>query len=70
MKQVLAQAAIAGAAFATVDPVWPNPERNDNRATVGVGIGGWLVLEHWLTPSLFYRFLGNNRSQGAGVDLY
>jgi len=24
----------------------------------GAALGGWLVLEPWLTPSLFYQFLG------------
>ena len=24
----------------------------------GTALGGWLVLEPWLTPSLFYQFLG------------
>lgn len=24
----------------------------------GVSLGGWMVLEPWLTPSLFYQFLG------------
>jgi glucan 1,3-beta-glucosidase len=24
----------------------------------GVNLGGWMVLEPWITPSLFYRFLG------------
>jgi hypothetical protein len=27
-------------------------------ALVGTNIGGWMVLEPWITPSLFYRFLG------------
>lgn len=24
----------------------------------GTALGGWLVLEPWITPSLFYQFLG------------
>ena len=24
----------------------------------GTSLGGWLVLEPWITPSLFYQFLG------------
>ena len=26
-------------------------------AMIGTNIGGWMVLEPWITPSLFYRFL-------------
>jgi glucan 1,3-beta-glucosidase len=39
-------------------------------AMIGTNIGGWMVLEPWITPSLFYRFLGNTKSQGVGVDSY
>jgi hypothetical protein len=31
-------------------------------AMVGTNIGGWMVLEPWITPSLFYRFLGKTKS--------
>ena len=34
----------------------------------GTNIGGWLVLEPWITPTLFYRFLGKTRSEGVGMD--
>ena len=27
---------------------------------------GWLVLEPWITPILFYEFLGNKKSDGVG----
>lgn len=37
-------------------------------AMVGTNIGGWLVLEPWITPSLFYRFLGKTHSEGVGID--
>jgi glucan 1,3-beta-glucosidase len=36
---------------------------------VGTNIGGWMVLEPWITPSLFYRFLGKSRSD-VGMDSY
>jgi len=29
-----------------------------SKAMTGVNIGGWMVLEPWITPSLFYRWLG------------
>ena len=37
-------------------------------ATRGTNIGGWMVLEPWITPSLFYRFLGKTHSEGVGKD--
>ena len=37
---------------------------------VGVNIGGWMVLEPWITPSFFYRFLGKTKSEGVGRDQY
>ena len=30
---------------------------DDSKAMVGTNLGGWLVLEPWITPSLFYRSL-------------
>jgi glucan 1,3-beta-glucosidase len=44
--------------------------QDNKKATVGTNIGGWLVLEPWITPSLFYRFLGKTQSDGVGVDSY
>ena len=38
------------------------------RAMTGTNIGGWQVLEPWITPSLFYRFLGKTHSEGVGMD--
>lgn len=32
-------------------------------------IGGWLVLEPWITPSLFYQFLGGGETNTA-FDIY
>lgn len=31
----------------------------------GTNLGGWLVLEPWITPSLFYQFLGAEEKWGA-----
>jgi glucan 1,3-beta-glucosidase len=39
-----------------------------SRAMTGVNIGGWMVLEPWITPSLFYRWLGKTRSEGVAID--
>lgn len=42
----------------------------------GTSLGGWLVLEPWITPSLFYQFLGADVKFGAdtpqkvGLDSY
>ena len=30
----------------------------------GTSLGGWLVLEPWITPSLFYQFLGASKKYG------
>ena len=40
------------------------------RAMTGTNIGGWQVLEPWITPSLFYRFLGKTHTEGVGMDSY
>ena len=34
----------------------------------GTSLGGWLVLEPWLTPSLFYQFLGIDLKYGPDID--
>lgn len=39
-------------------------------AVVGTNIGGWMVLEPWITPSLFYQFLNNHVDDGVGIDSY
>ena len=31
----------------------------------GVSLGGWMVLEPWITPSLFYQFLGTPEIYGS-----
>ena len=35
---------------------------------VGTSIGGWMVVEPWITPSLFYQFLNNSEKEGVGMD--
>ena len=35
----------------------------------GVNAGGWMVLEPWITPSLFYRFLDKTQDD-VGIDSY
>ena len=36
----------------------------------GVNLGGWMVLEPWITPSLFYQFLGQTNQSKIGMDTY
>lgn len=42
----------------------------------GVNLGGWMVLEPWITPSLFYQFLdadikyGDETAKYVGMDSY
>ena len=64
MKTSFTLAAVLASANAVVTPVY------GEKAAVGTNIGGWLVLEPWITPSLFYRFLGKTHSEGVGVDSY
>ena len=37
-----------------------------NNQIRGVNLGGWMVLEPWITPSMFYQFLG----QGEGTTAF
>jgi hypothetical protein len=43
---------------------------------MGANLGGWLVLEPWITPSLFYQFLSSDDTWGVdapqhtGMDSY
>ena len=39
-------------------------------AMVGTNIGGWMVLEPWITPTFFYRFLSKKHSEGVGMDCW
>ncbi|CAH0481659.1 unnamed protein product [Peronospora belbahrii] len=47
-----------------------------NRQVRGANLGGWLVLEPWITPSLFYQFLstqerfGNKAPEKTAMDMY
>ena len=39
------------------------------KAKTGTNIGGLMVLEPWITPSLFYQFLGRNNTENmVGMD--
>jgi len=40
-----------------------------NNQIRGVNLGGWMVLEPWITPSLFYQFL-NARDNETALDMY
>jgi hypothetical protein len=40
-----------------------------NTQVRGVNLGGWMVLEPWITPSLFYQFLGKGEGEIA-MDSY
>ena len=70
MKTTFAAAAIFAFANATnIIPEWGNlTPKTANKAMIGSNIGGWLVIEPWITPSLFYRFLGKTHSEGVGID--
>jgi glucan 1,3-beta-glucosidase len=60
---MLTKLALGAAAAARVEAKAPN------RAMTGTNAGGWQVLEPWITPSLFYRFLGKEKGQ-VGMDSY
>ena len=34
----------------------------------GVNLGGWMILEPWITPSLFYQFLGKKLPSEIAMD--
>ena len=36
-----------------------------NNQVRGVNLGGWMVLEPWITPSMFYQFLGGTENTTA-----
>ena len=40
-----------------------------NQKMVGVNLGGWMELEPWITPSLFYQFIGKQENDTA-MDQY
>lgn len=40
-----------------------------NNQIRGTNLGGWMVLEPWITPSLFYQFLGADENSTA-MDMY
>uniref|UniRef100_A0A7S2YSP1 Glycoside hydrolase family 5 domain-containing protein n=1 Tax=Entomoneis paludosa TaxID=265537 RepID=A0A7S2YSP1_9STRA len=40
-----------------------------NNQIRGVNLGGWMVLEPWITPSLFYQFL-SGRENSTAFDTY
>ena len=46
--------------------------QGSQKAMTGTNAGGWMVLEPWITPSLFYRFLGMGKSTSpaAAFDSY
>jgi len=47
----------------------PNPEgkkyTDEDWKVMGPNLGGWLVLEPWITPSLFYQFLNSDDVWGT-----
>ena len=40
-----------------------------NNQIRGVNLGGWMVLEPWITPTLFYQFLSGNENNTA-LDMH
>ena len=40
-----------------------------NNQIRGVNLGSWMVLEPWITPSMFYQFLGEGEGT-TGMDMY
>ena len=54
----------------------PGHEGSTDWKVTGTNLGGWLVLEPWITPSLFYQFLssdetwGKNAPDHTGMDTY
>ncbi|CAN0360664.1 unnamed protein product [Ascophyllum nodosum] len=52
------------------------PEDPNDYHLRGVNIGSWMVLEPWITPSMFFQFLGKDVSSAGqgktdvGMDMY
>ncbi|UIZ22001.1 hypothetical protein KXD40_008853 [Peronospora effusa] len=40
------------------------PATSFHKQVRGANLGGWLVLEPWITPSIFYQFLGTQNRYG------
>ncbi|KAJ9636362.1 hypothetical protein H2199_008037 [Coniosporium tulheliwenetii] len=68
MKSVLRSAAVAAFALLTTlgqaapAPLWKRDLKFDynNQKVRGVNLGGWLVLEPWITPSMFEQWSDGN----------
>lgn len=59
---LLAVATYSSPIYTPVEPARYNATPVDPHATMrGVNLGGWLVLEPWITPSLFYQFLDDKK---------
>ena len=52
------------------------PEDPNDYHLRGVNIGSWMVLEPWITPSMFFQFLGKvgvfswGRGTGGATETY
>jgi hypothetical protein len=44
--------------------------RTGNLKMRGTNLGGFLVLEPWITPSMFYQFLGVTEPSKVGMDMF
>jgi glucan 1,3-beta-glucosidase len=55
--------------FAVIGLAAAKYPKSNNKFITGTCIGGWMVLEPWITPSLFYRFL-NGTANSTALDSY
>jgi glucan 1,3-beta-glucosidase len=51
-------------------PMYSENKKLNNFHLRGTALGGWMVLEPWLTPSLFYQFLGATEKWGEEAQYH
>jgi len=60
---------ISEVALPEPDTAIPKNTNGSKKAMTGTNLGGWFVLEPWISPSLFYRFLDKTQHD-IGMDSY
>lgn len=64
VNALLSQPLFGGSAYSCD----PNEHVKQRFHLRGTSLGGWLVIEPWITPSLFYQFLGATEKWGEDAE--